>query len=199
MNYLAHILLSGPDPNVQIGGLLGDFIKGPLSGQYPARVEQGIALHRKLDAYMDQLPEINALLQLFPRPWRRYGGIVIDMSFDHLLASQWKQFHPQDLSAFCHYFYRHLASHRQWLPARAQHFCDRAPIIGWLESYAHAETIPTALGRIGERFRKPVPLAETWPVFIQHRNNFESTFADTMALLSRQAEIDLEKPRQLGH
>ena len=56
MNYLAHILLSGDNLDIQVGGLLGDFVKGPLQGQYPEKVEQGIALHRKLDVYTDAQP-----------------------------------------------------------------------------------------------------------------------------------------------
>ncbi len=32
MNFLAHALLSGPDPALRVGGLIGDFVKGPLPG-----------------------------------------------------------------------------------------------------------------------------------------------------------------------
>ncbi|KKM01805.1 hypothetical protein LCGC14_1790730, partial [marine sediment metagenome] len=49
MNYLAHIYLSGDHPEVMVGGLLGDFVKGPLRGQLPRAIEEGIALHRKID------------------------------------------------------------------------------------------------------------------------------------------------------
>lgn len=34
MNFLAHALLSGPDPALRVGGLMGDFIKGPLPGAF---------------------------------------------------------------------------------------------------------------------------------------------------------------------
>ena len=192
MNFLAHILLSGPEPDIQVGGLLGDFVKGPLKGQYPVAVEHGIQLHRQLDAYMDSLPHMRELLAVFPRPWRRYGGIVIDISFDHFLARDWKNFHQQDLHTFCRAFYSHLESHRHRLPERARHFCDRAPAVGWLESYAQADIIPAVLNRVGERFRTPVALGETWPIVHKHSADFERAFLSIMTALNHRAEIALK-------
>lgn len=191
MNFLAHILLSGSEPDIQVGGLLGDFIKGPLKGQCPSKVEQGIRLHRHLDAYMDELPVMGELLTLFPKPWRRYGGIVIDVGFDHLLARDWQRFHHQELKPFCQAFYTHLETHRDWLPENARHFCDRAPAIGWLENYADAEIIPAVLNRVGERFRTPIPLADAWPIVAQHQADFEYGFGEIMMALTQRAEESL--------
>jgi acyl carrier protein phosphodiesterase len=73
MNYLAHIALAGDNPEYQVGGLLGDFVRGPLIGKYSAAIEAGITAHRKLDAHVDQQPEIQAFLQRFSRPMRRYA------------------------------------------------------------------------------------------------------------------------------
>mgnify|MGYP003629303282 FL=1 len=66
MNYLAHFHLAqqlasrcGLDERdamqqgLLIGGLLGDFVKGPLRGNYPATWEVGIRLHRRIDALTD--------------------------------------------------------------------------------------------------------------------------------------------------
>ena len=86
MNYLAHILLSGDNLDTQVGGLLGDFVKGPLQGQYPESVEEGIFLHRQLDAFTDAQPEVRNLIRTFSTQWRRFAGIIIDIVFDHLLA-----------------------------------------------------------------------------------------------------------------
>jgi acyl carrier protein phosphodiesterase len=73
MNYLAHIALAGDNPEYQVGGLLGDFVRGPLIGKYSPAIEAGITAHRKLDAHVDQQPEIQAFLQRFSRPMRRYA------------------------------------------------------------------------------------------------------------------------------
>lgn len=185
MNYLGHLYLAGSDPDMQVGGLLGDFVKGPLRGDYPPRIEAGIQLHRRVDALCDSLPATRQLLELFPAPWRRYGGIVIDVVFDHLLARDWDDFHPQPLGDFCQTFYRTLASHREVLPERARAFCDRAPALRWLESYRDAEQIPRVLAHIGQRLRRVVPLEQAWPPMQPCAATFEQGFRASLAALNQ--------------
>ena len=45
MNYLAHIFLNGEDPEHQIGGFIGDFVKGDPKGRFTPGIEHGIKLH----------------------------------------------------------------------------------------------------------------------------------------------------------
>lgn len=163
MNYLAHIYLSGADPDIQVGGLLGDFVKGPLTGEWPLAVEAGIRLHRHIDTATDSHPLFCQVLATLPPPWRRFGGILMDVYFDHLLASRWQQFHREPLPDFCQRFYQQLELHNSSLPPRAQHFCQVAPKVNWLEGYANSDNIPVMLNNIGRRFRNPVPLADALP------------------------------------
>ncbi|HRK54971.1 MAG TPA: DUF479 domain-containing protein, partial [Cyclobacteriaceae bacterium] len=54
MNFLAHIYLSGNDPQLTIGNFIGDFVKGgSLTGQYEPQVIKGVALHRAIDEFTD--------------------------------------------------------------------------------------------------------------------------------------------------
>ncbi|MBQ0719627.1 MAG: DUF479 domain-containing protein [Gammaproteobacteria bacterium] len=183
MNYLAHILLSGENLDRQVGGLLGDFVKGPLQGKYPATVEEGIALHRKLDVYTDAQPEVKELLRTFPAPWRRFGGIVLDIAFDHLLATRWQDYHSLSLDDFCQRFYRHLDTCQPWLPSDAQHFSQRAANIRWLQNYGDKSLIPTILNRVGARLRRPLPLGDAWPQITHRHDEVEQVFDILMAQL----------------
>jgi acyl carrier protein phosphodiesterase len=60
MNYLAHLHLGGQEPDALLGSLYGDFVKGPLRGQWPAKVEAGIRLHRRIDAFTDSHAQVLA-------------------------------------------------------------------------------------------------------------------------------------------
>lgn len=160
MNYLAHIYLSGSEPSTKVGGLLGDFVKGPLHGEWHRDIEIGIALHRKIDTYVDQLPEVHTALARFESPYRRFAGIYLDLCFDHFLAHQWQDYHHQPLARYCQDFYHQLTPHYEQLPARAKHFCDVAPKVGWLEGYATFSNLEPMLRNIGRRFKKPVRLDE---------------------------------------
>ena len=171
-----------------MGGLLGDFVKGPLQGKYPERVEEGIALHRKLDVYTDAQPEIQNLICTFSPPWRRYAGIVLDIAFDHLLATRWQAYHALSLEQFCQRFYQHLNTCQTWLPPRAQHFNQRAAEIRWLQSYADKALIPIMLNRVGERLRRPLPLGDAWPEIVDRHEEVEQVFSIVMARLLSHAQ-----------
>lgn len=176
MNYLAHIALAGSNPQHRVGGLLGDFVRGPLSGELPIAIEAGITAHRKLDAFVDQQPEIQLFLQRFETPMRRYAGIVADVFYDHLLAREWTQYYQQPLQDFCREFYQQLAEYDGQLPARAQYFLQHAPRVGWLESYSNADNLPLILQRIGSRLRRPIALQDALPVVAQHQVAIDREF-----------------------
>ena len=188
MNYLAHILLSGDNLDTQVGGLLGDFVKGPLQGQYPESVEEGIFLHRQLDAFTDAQPEVRNLIRTFSPQWRRFAGIIIDIVFDHLLAIHWQEYHSLSLEQFCQRFYRHLNTCQSWLPANAQQFNQRAATVGWLQSYANQELLPTILNRVGERLRRPLPLGKAWPEIVDRHAEIEQVFSILMPRLLTHAQ-----------
>ncbi len=190
MNYLAHILLSGDNLDRQVGGLLGDFIKGPLQGKYPENVEEGIALHRSLDVFTDAQPEIQNLVRTFSPQWRRFAGIILDITFDHVLATRWQEYHSLSLNNFCQRFYCHLETCQPWLPARAQHFSQRAADIRWLQSYADRTLIPRILNRVGKRLRRPLPLGEAWSEIVDRQEEVEQVFSTVMPrLLTRSQKL----------
>lgn len=193
MNYLAHLYFSGADPQCQVGGLLGDFVKGPLCGRYPAGIEAGIRRHRQIDTLCGELPAIGALAATIAPPWRRYAGIAIDVLFDHLLARRWAQFHPRSLDEVCAAFYQALARHRAWLPERAHWLCDLAPQRRWLERYDEPEHMCEILERIGGRLRRPLSLVPLWERLQAQPAPIEAAFGETMAACARLAQLDPDR------
>ena len=159
-----------------MGGLLGDFVRGPLRGEYPAAIEVGIDAHRKLDAYVDRQPEMQRFVRRFDRPMRRYAGIVADIFYDHLLATNWLRYYPQSLDEFCQSFYGELLRHRDVLPSRAQAFADQAPKVRWLQNYSDESNLPLILSRVGSRSKKPLALQDALPTVAEYRAEISSDF-----------------------
>ena len=60
MNFLAHALLSGEAEADRVGGLMGDFVKGPLPAGLPPDLAAGVALHRAIDSFADRHPAFAA-------------------------------------------------------------------------------------------------------------------------------------------
>ena len=191
VNYLAHIYLSGDDPQTMIGGLLGDFVKGPLAGRYPTGIERGIALHRAIDAWFDQQPQIARARSRFQPPFRRFAGVIVDICYDHLLARRWAQYHPQPLDHFAGDFYRHLQRYYHQLPDNARRFADNAPRVRLLESYSQPGAVAIALERISRRLRRPVPLAQAAPQVTRDMPLLDSEFGELFPQLRNYAATKL--------
>lgn len=177
MNYLAHIYLSGDCPETMVGGLLGDFVKGPLRGNLPDAIEAGIKLHRKIDVFTDSLLDVRHAITRIEPPYRRFGGILIDICYDHLLAVNWSTFHAQSLETYCQHFYKILPEYSEYLPPGAKRFSEVAPKVKWLESYAQIDNIEHIIERVGQRFRTFVPLDKAFPQLLRDYSLLEEEFS----------------------
>ena len=160
MNFLAHLHLAAHTQSSLTGNLLGDFVKGPLPSGLPAPFDEGIWLHRKIDAFTDTHPAHRAAVTGFEAPWRRFGGILVDMLYDHWLSLHWRQFSPQPLPHFLHQSYGQLLADDVSLPGGLPPPLRRMAQQDWLASYQDREGLILTLNGIGRRLRRPLPLGE---------------------------------------
>lgn len=154
MNYLAHLHLGGDAPAELLGSLYGDFVKGPLAGQWPAAIEAGIALHRRIDAFTDSHPLQARARARFPAERRRVAGIFLDLFFDHCLARDWQRYSDQPLQRFTDRVYRVLAAEPQ-LPGSLQHIAPRMAAQDWLGSYEEFEVLGQVIAGMSRRLSRP--------------------------------------------
>jgi acyl carrier protein phosphodiesterase len=182
MNYLAHTFLSGPQSDVQLGGMLGDFWRGAPDRQWRPDVAGGVILHRKIDVYTDSHPLVAAARALFEPPLRRYAGILLDVYFDHVLARDWAQFSDEALPALSARTLDTLALNADWLPADLTRFAGYMRREGLFASYAQRATIEHVLGGISRRLSRANPLAtagaELWQRDAVLSATFGAFFAD---------------------
>jgi acyl carrier protein phosphodiesterase len=154
MNYLAHLHLGGDAPAELLGSLYGDFVKGPLAGQWPAAIEAGIALHRRIDAFTDSHPLQAQARARFPAQRRRVAGIFLDLFFDHCLARDWQQYSDQPLQRFTSRVDGVLAAEAQ-LPGNLQHIAPRMAAQDWLGSYRDFEVLEQVIAGMSRRLSRP--------------------------------------------
>lgn len=127
MNHLAHALLAGADDDLRLGAFLGDHVKGrDALRQWPERVAQGIALHRRIDHWSDHHPAVRDLRGLAPAPWRRYSGIAFDVLFDAVLTRRWARYGDRPLARFGDELDALLVARRAALPNRLRRFSEWA-------------------------------------------------------------------------
>jgi acyl carrier protein phosphodiesterase len=161
MNFLAHFHLAWPDEYLVLGGLEGDFHKGALPGRLPQVLQDGVALHRAIDAYTDAHGKVAELRCSFPPELRRYAGILIDLCFDHFLTRHWETFSDIPLAPFKSGVYSMLSVHGHLLSAQAAHMAGRIKEYDILGRYHNWESVPNSAARVGQRFSRGNPLTDT--------------------------------------
>ena len=167
MNFLAHLFLAQGDEDLVLGGLLGDFVRGRRAlWSYSSGIRDGIRLHRRIDKLTDQSRQVKSLRHKFPKEFRRYAGIVIDLGFDYELASQWSQYSSQDLHEFDREMHGILQRHEDVLTDRLKQFMAYADSRGLFATYQYEEEMLYSLAGIGTRLKRSNPLhrvGEIWP------------------------------------
>ena len=175
MNYLAHLHLAHYSNTSLPGALLGEYARGSIDPRLPFPLQLGIRLHRQIDSFTDTHPLHAGAVRALPSPFRRYGGIIMDMMFDHFLARHWLRYHDWPLEEFIAYSHRQLVPDNDW-PEAMVTLVERIKQHDLLASYQSLAGITLALGRIDRRFRRPTPLPQCAPLLEQHYSAMEQAF-----------------------
>ncbi|MBU1424017.1 MAG: DUF479 domain-containing protein [Gammaproteobacteria bacterium] len=178
MNFLAHALLAADTPALIVGGVVGDWIKGTLPGTLPDDLAQGVALHRAIDHFAESHPAFNRSRSRVSPQRRRYAGVLVDVFYDHLLARDWADIHPQPLQAYCQTVYGLIRDRLDDLPDSAHPALTLMAQQDWLTSYAHIEGIADVLARMSRRARQPNPLLHGEQEFLADADGFAGDFRE---------------------
>ena len=176
MNFLAHALLAGDDPALIVGGVIGDWIKGPLPGSLPPDLARGAALHRAIDSFAETDPAFQASRARISAPRRRYAGVLVDIFYDHLLARDWAAIHPRPLDRYCHSVYQAITERLEQIPPHSHLALKLMADEDWLAGYARPAGIADVLARMSRRARQPNPLLGGEEEFLADGAGFDSDF-----------------------
>ena len=151
MNYLAHAFLSFGDPEVLVGNMISDFVKGKKKFDYPKGIQHGIALHRIIDTFTDSHFEVTRAKQYFRPYYRLYSGAFVDVVFDHYLAIDREEFSEKSLASFSRSVYEVLEAHREWFPERFAMMFPYMKSQDWLFNYRTMQGTARSLGGVVRR------------------------------------------------
>lgn len=151
MNYLAHALLSGDDPEILIGNMAADSIKGMSLSALRTNVTRGVHLHRRIDFLTDNSDGFSACMSVFKPTYGRYAHVLADIAIDHLLIGNWGDCSKTDLHVFIEHVYGVLLKNHAILPHKFIPIADRMRREDWLSSYGTLAGVATAYERIACR------------------------------------------------
>ncbi|MBL8491545.1 MAG: DUF479 domain-containing protein, partial [Rhodocyclaceae bacterium] len=178
MNFLAHAFLAGADPGLRIGGLIGDFVKGPLPAGLPTDLAEGVRLHRRIDVWAETHPAFRRSRGRVATDRRRFAGILVDMYYDHFLADQWERRHHLPLAQFTAETYALAGARAAELPAGFVRLLPRMRAMDWLASYRRIAAVEEALDRMATRLSRPDGLRGGIADLARDYAGFEADFAE---------------------
>jgi acyl carrier protein phosphodiesterase len=178
MNWLAHLYLSEPTPAFRLGNLLPDMVPATALAALPPEFQRGIRQHRQIDAFTDAHPIFRQSIHRLGPSFRRFGGVLIDIFYDHILAREWESLAPTSLPAFAADVYASFDLHWTDIPSDAHFRLQKMREIDWLCAYREIAGITEALTRIGEHLRRPVDLAAAIPLLERDYEAFRDDFRD---------------------
>ncbi len=193
MNFLAHIYLSGEDPELKIGNFIADSVKGKKFLNYPRRIQQGITLHRKIDSYTDTHDIVKkSVSRLFPK-YRHYSTVIVDILYDHFLAANWKEYSDIPLEDYTTDFYKLLHEYHEVLPKQIQNFLPYMVQDNWLLSYASVSGIGTVLSRMNHRTKDRSKMNLAVIELEQYYLDFDTEFRSFFSALELYTKNEIEK------
>lgn len=182
MNYLAHAYLSYNRPFVLVGNMISDFVKGRQKLGYTAAIQQGITLHRAIDHFTDTHPVTAKAKEIFRPHYRLYSGPIMDILYDHFLATDAALFSEASLLQFTRNVYRTLEEETVHLPPHFLHVLTYMKMENWLYHYRTPEGIQKSLRGLIRRASFINDSTTAFELFLAHyeelRDCYESFFPD---------------------
>ena len=177
MNYLAHARLSFNDPHLVTGNLISDFVKGSRQYEYPVAIQQGIRLHREIDAFTDAHPAIKQIKELFYADYGRYAGAFADVCMDYFLANDTEEFeNEQALDQFVIQTHQQLEIHAVLLPEKFQPVFQSMKQHHWLFHFRHEHGIEKSFRSLVKRAAYLNDSTRAFELFLEYQIEMKTLY-----------------------
>ncbi len=196
MNWLAHLLLSEPSPAFRLGNILPDMLRNRVLETLPDEFQSGIARHKAIDSFTDSHFVPKRSITRMNAPFRRFGGVLTDVFYDHFLTRDWNTYSNIPLDSLVAEFYASFDSFRGDIPLEVFGALQRMREQNWLGSYGDVRGIEITLQRISFRLKRPFPLQEA--IVELERNydflsdDFNEFFPQLMAHVSDNHSVEID-------
>lgn len=145
MNLLAHAYLSFRQPELLVGNMISDYVKGRSKYDYAPGILRGIELHRAIDTFTDQHSVNLKVKNIFKPAVGRYAGAFLDIVYDHFLAADTLVFPADTLPQFSSWVYDSLENYQDQFPERFARMFPHMRTHDWLSHYREREGIARSM------------------------------------------------------
>jgi acyl carrier protein phosphodiesterase len=182
---------------------LADILSLDAQRRLPEPFQSGIRRHREIDSFTDHHPVFRQSIARLDARYRRYGGVIVDIFYDHLLTVQWGTYVHPPLSEFVNAFHRDVESCRDAIPTDIYPIFARMRSDGWLTSYGDIDGVALTLRRISSRLKRPFDLGSAISELDRHyvllAEDFATFFPEIQDRFARTIEARSESECERVH
>jgi len=188
MNFLAHAYLSFHHPEVMVGNMISDFVKGKTRYTYLPAIQYGIELHRRIDCFTDDHPVTHKAKTIFKKEYRLYSGAFMDIVYDHFLANDETLFPNGSLLRFTQKVYEVLDTFSAHLPDRFLYLLPYMKTENWLYHYKDKGGIERSFKGLVRRSSFLTESDTAFHLFMEHYLYLQECYGDFFTDLKQYAQ-----------
>lgn len=193
MNYLAHAYLSFNEPEILVGNMISDFVKGKKKFDYSPGVQRGITLHRFIDEFTDEHPATKEAKEVFRADYRLYAGAFADVVYDHFLATDVNEFTDASLMNFTHQTYQQLSGYTTVFPERFQKMFPYMQQQNWLYNYQFRPGMEKSFGGVVRRSAYLTESSKAFELFEKHYDLLQECYKKFFPAVKQHAREKLNQ------
>ena len=178
MNYLAHAYLSFHNPDILVGNMISDFVKGKKQFDYPVTVQEGIRLHRIIDSFTDTHPATKLAKEYLKPAVGAYAGAFMDVVYDHFLATDDRELAERDWKEFSVEVYEQLSDRTLLLPEKFAHMLPFMRSQDWLYNYRFREGVEKSFFGVAKRAKFLTDPVHAFTLFNDHYTILQKHYHD---------------------
>jgi acyl carrier protein phosphodiesterase len=176
MNLLAHSYLSFNNPQILVGNMISDFVKGRKKYDYPIDIQKGITLHRLIDTFTDEHAATRDAKQYLRPAVGLYAGAFIDVVYDHFLARDENEFTDLSLHKHATRTYDQLFEQSTFLPDKFKSMLPYMQSQNWLYNYKKTDGIKSSFGGVVRRASYLTSSEAVFQLFLTHYASLQNCY-----------------------
>ena len=176
MNFLTHLFVTNFDDDWMMGNMIADFIQKKEEKDFSLAIQDGIKVHRMIDAFTDAHPVIRAGSHRIMPHFRKYSPVVVDIYYDYLLTKHWRHVSDEPLDVFTNRVYALFNARMDEMPARLK---KNLPVMiehDWLNNYGTKSGLEFTFQKFEKRLSFDMSFDTAPEILLENIEHFDKDF-----------------------
>ena len=166
-----------------VGNFIADHIKGSTWKKFPEEIKTGILLHRFIDDFTDHHLIVEKSKARLRSQFHKYTPVIVDVFYDHFLASLWSQYADETLFDYSQRVYKIILEQNEILPERTKYMLQFMIKENWLMHYATTEGLNKILTAMSRRAKFENNMHQATAYLESNYDDFKNEFIDFFDVL----------------